>query len=310
MSYEDKLHNPVMLHEMLQYLQPKDQETYLDCTFGMGGYTRKILSTAKCKVIGIDRDLDVSCFADKIKEEYGSRFEFWNINYSSVEEYMQKNNIPGIDGLILDLGVSSMQLDTAERGFSFMYDGPLDMRMSKEGETAKEFVNSAKEEEIANVIYTYGDEPFSRKIAKNIVDARKLAPITTTLELAQIVRSAIGKRNSKIDTATKTFQAIRIYLNQELEGLIKILNSSIKILKKGGRLIVVSFHSLEDSIVKKFLKENSAPKVAQSKYKEKVENDFYAFKLVNNKIITPSEEEIKRNPRARSARMRVAEKIN
>ncbi|EOB09943.1 Cell division protein FtsL [Rickettsia prowazekii str. GvF12] len=211
----------------------------------------------------------------------------------------------------MDLGVSSMQLDIADRGFSFLYDGPLDMRMSVQGFSAEEFVNTADEEEIADVIYKYGNESLSRRIAKSIVEYRKTARIDSTRKLAEIVRYSIGFRKGKIDSATKTFQAIRIYINNELGELEQFLANVKNILKKDGRLVVVSFHSLEDRIVKNFFKENSEKQVARSKYaKDEIKIDPNKWlKIITPKVLTPSSQEIRLNVRARSAKLRAAKKI-
>jgi 16S rRNA (cytosine1402-N4)-methyltransferase len=306
------LHIPVMLDDVLKYLNPKDGETYIDCTFGAGGYSKAILDQANCKLIAIDQDPEVVPHAEELHKQYNDRFIFWQCNFTQVIQQMHINSIPQVDGIVLDLGVSSMQLDRGERGFSFMHEGPLDMRMSRKGRNAADLVNEASEEELARIIYTYGDEGDARKIARRIVAEREAVPITTTGKLASIVRSAIGYKKSKIDLATKTFQAIRIWVNDELGALEKLLDQVEKILKPNGRLVVVSFHSLEDRIVKTFLKANSAKKIALSKYADPAEryDPNAIFEIITKKSIKPSVQETVYNPRSRSAKLRAAMKIN
>ncbi|MDF2965918.1 MAG: rRNA m(4)C1402 methyltransferase [Rickettsiaceae bacterium] len=305
-------HIPVMLEDVIKYLAPKNGETYIDCTFGAGGYSTAILEKASCKVIGIDQDPDVAEYAEELQRKYNDRFVFWQCNFSQILEQMHNNSVGQVDGVVLDLGVSSMQLDRGERGFSFMHDGPLDMRMSRKGRNAADFINDASEEELARVIYTYGDERDARKIARKIVSERQIEAITTTGRLASIVRSAIGFKKSKIDLSTKTFQAIRIWVNDELGALEKLLSQVEKILKPGGRLVIVSFHSLEDRIAKTFLKTNSAKKVALSKYADPAEkyDPNAVFEILTKKSIKPSVQETVYNPRSRSAKLRAATKIN
>ncbi|CAA15017.1 16S rRNA (cytosine(1402)-N(4))-methyltransferase RsmH [Rickettsia prowazekii] len=301
-------HIPVMLSEVLAVLAPKGYESYLDCTFGAGGYSNAILNSCYCSVTSLDRDPNVIESVEKIKQDYGERFNFIKTNFA---DSFRKLKHKKFDGIVMDLGVSSMQLDIADRGFSFLYDGPLDMRMSVQGFSAEEFVNTADEEEIADVIYKYGNESLSRRIAKSIVEYRKTARIDSTRKLAEIVRYSIGFRKGKIDSATKTFQAIRIYINNELEELEQFLANVKNILKKDGRLVVVSFHSLEDRIVKNFFKENSEKQVARSKYaKDEIKIDPNKWlKIITPKVLTPSSQEIRLNVRARSAKLRAAKKI-
>lgn len=301
-------HIPVMLNEMLANLAPKAGESYLDCTFGAGGYSKAILDQCDCYVTALDRDPNVVKRAEELKQNYGERFDFIKTNFADCFENLGSKKF---DGIVLDLGVSSMQLDIAERGFSFSHDGPLDMRMSSSGLSAEEFVNTAEEKELADIIYKYGDETFSRRIAKRIVEYRKTAKIDSTSKLAGIVRSSIGFRKGKIDPATKTFQAIRIYVNDELGELERFLANVRNILKKEGRLVVVSFHSLEDLIVKSFFKENSEKPKARSKYakEELVINPSKWLKIITNKAKAASDEEVGVNIRARSAKLRAAKKI-
>ncbi len=301
-------HCSVLLDEVLEHISLKDNGRYLDCTFGAGGYTKAILQNADCFVTALDQDPTVEKFVSKVKDEFRDKFDFIQTNFAEAKSKLDGKKF---DGIVLDLGISSMQVDSAERGFSFMHDGPLDMRMGNDGISAKEFIASASEEEIANVIYKYGEEVQSRQIASSIVKMRAIEPIETTMQLADIVRNAMHYRKSKIDPATKTFQAIRIYVNKELESIEQILSDSDELLKPGGRILVVSFHSLEDSIVKAFFKENSMKKVARSKYSKKpieIEEGKW-LKMITKKPIVPSREEVISNPRSRSARLRVAEKI-
>ncbi|MFV9930018.1 MAG: 16S rRNA (cytosine(1402)-N(4))-methyltransferase RsmH [Rickettsia endosymbiont of Haemaphysalis japonica] len=301
-------HVPVMLNEMLEALSPKNGESYLDCTFGAGGYSKAILESCNCYVTALDRDPNVIKRAEEIQQNYGERFDFVETNFADSFAKLKEKNF---DGIVLDLGVSSMQLDIADRGFSFLHDGPLDMRMSGQGLSAEEFVNTAEEKELADVIYKYGDESFSRRIAKRIVEYRKTARIDSTGKLAEIVRSSIGFRKGKIDPATKTFQAIRIYVNDELGELEQFLVNVKNILKKDGRLVVVSFHSLEDRIVKNFFKENSEKPIVRSKYAkdDMTINPNKWLKIITNKALAPSDKEVGLNIRARSAKLRAAKAI-
>lgn len=296
-------HVPVMLKEVMEYLKPSDNKIYVDCTFGAGGYAREILDKSNCKLIGLDRDETVKVFADDVKTQFGDRFEFYNIKYSDIENILNGRKV---DGLVLDVGVSSMQIDNADRGFSFQKNSKLDMRMGENSISAYDIVNNYTEEEIANIIYNYGDEVKSRHIAKKIVETRKIKPIETTFELADIVRSFYLGKRGKIDPATKTFQAIRIAVNDELNELKKILSISKNILNKDGRLVVVSFHSLEDKIVKDFIKEETNKGKKNDKYSNiKLESDF---ELLTNKAVVPSEEEVEKNIRSRSAKLRALKK--
>lgn len=301
-------HIPVMLNEMLKFLAPKAGESYLDCTFGAGGYSKAILENCDCYVTALDRDPNVIKKAEEIRHNYKDRFDFVETNFGNCFAKLESKKF---DGIVLDLGVSSMQLDIPDRGFSFLHDGPLDMRMSGQGLSAEEFINTAEEKELADVIYKYGDETFSRRIAKKIVEVRKAARIDSTGKLADIVRSCIGFRKGKIDPATKTFQAIRIYINNELGELEQFLANVKNILKKDGRLVIVSFHSLEDRIVKNFFKENSEKPVARSKYAKEdiILNPDKWLKIITNKAEIPSDKEISLNVRARSAKLRAAKKI-
>ncbi|NDF11711.1 MAG: 16S rRNA (cytosine(1402)-N(4))-methyltransferase RsmH [Proteobacteria bacterium] len=301
-----------MLKEVLEYLSPKKGETYVDGTFGAGGYTKAILKAAECKVIGIDRDPYVEVFAAKVGEEFTSRFTFIPGKFSEMQGLLAARGIEKVDGVVLDVGVSSMQIDTPRRGFSFMHDGPLDMRMSDQGESAADVVNSADEAELANIIYRYGGERFSRKIARAIVEARTTQPFTRTLELADLIRRTVRSYNDKIDPATRTFQALRIWVNNELSELSEALVAAEKVLSPGGRIVVVSFHSEEDAIVKGFLQDRSGKEDSVSRYMPIPSKDAQqpSFKLLSKKALKPTDAEVDANVRSRSAKLRAAERTS
>ena len=294
-------HIPVMLKEVLTYLQPKAGEIYVDATFGNGGYTQAILEAAPCKVIALDRDPNVRVRANEFKNLYDSRFEFRAGKFGDFAELVPER----IGGAVFDIGVSSMQLDNAERGFSFAKEAELDMRMSCEGESAKDIVNYYGEKELADILYQYGEERKSRQIAARIVEYRRHKKIETTTELAEIVYTVIHKRAGEIDPATRTFQALRIAVNDELGELERGLRGATNRLIAGGRLVVVDFHSLEDRIVKNYMKENGGKKVRISKYAPELAQDDSVFKEVS-KAIMPTAAECFNNPRARSAKLRFA----
>jgi len=299
-------HFPVMLPEVLATLSPKDGEVYVDGTFGAGGYTRAFLEAANCTVIAIDRDPAALERADALKKEFGDRLIFVSGKFGDALELVKAAGYEQVDGFVLDVGVSSMQFDEAQRGFSFRFDAPLDMRMdTSSGETAADLVNTMDEEDLANLIYKYGDERKSRYIARAIVEKR---PIETTLQLADLIRDVVFKSpKDKIDPATRTFQALRIAVNDELGELTRGLAAAEQLLKDGGRLVVVSFHSLEEGIVKSFLYERSGKTPNVSKYlpigQSKADPSFI---LSPKKPLDPSESEISQNARSRSARLRGA----
>lgn len=301
---EIQKHIPVMIKEVIQALDLKDGGVYLDATFGFGGYSRAILEAEKCKVIAVDRDPNVCSRAEEIKSQYQDRFDFKQGRFSNIDDLVSEP----FDGVVFDIGVSSMQLDEAERGFSFSKEGRLDMRMSCEGKSAYDIINTYTADDIADILYQFGEENKSRQIARKIVEKRSEKPIETTTELADIVRSVVYKKFGDTDPATKTFQAIRIAVNDELFELEEGLKAAARILKEGGRLVVVDFHSLEDRIVKTFFKQNSIKKEHVSRYKTMTKNtDNKLFSYVS-KAILPSADEIKLNPRARSAKLRFAVK--
>lgn len=299
-------HKPVLLNEMIEALNPKDNEIYLDGTFGAGGYSRAILQKANCKVFAIDCDESAKRFSEKLEQEFPNRFKLLSGKFSQCQELLEQENITKIDGMVFDIGVSSMQFDDLERGFSFDSEARLDMRMdNNQSLSAFEVVNEFSEKELEKIIKEFGEERKAKLIAKRIVANRKVKAIESCLDLAKIARS-FYYGYFKTDSATKTFQAIRIFVNQELEELKSALNSSISLLKNDGRLVVVSFHSLEDKIVKDFFKKQSGLDRAISRYEPEeesaVETNFY---LDKRSAILPSEEEIKNNPRSRSAKLRV-----
>ena len=295
-------HVPVLVSDVIAALALMGGETVVDGTFGAGGYTRALLSAGAGRVIGFDRDPDAIEAGRSLVPD--PRLELIQENFSQMDRVLSERGIGLVDAIALDIGVSSMQLDRAERGFSFQADGPLDMRMSRSGLTAAEFLNTAEEAEIARVLRDYGEEPRARAIARAIVSAR---PVERTAELAAIVRRAAGfRQGQKADPATRTFQAIRIHLNAELDELEQGLEAAERALKPGGRLAVVTFHSLEDRIVKRFFRERSGGTPAGSRHRPAiVDPNEPTFERVA-KPVGPSESELAVNPRARSARLRSA----
>lgn len=300
-------HYPVMLNEVLAALSPVDGGVYVDGTFGAGGYARAILDAADCTVVAIDRDPDAKARAEAMDE---ARLVFLRGCFGDVEDLLCEASIEKIDGFVLDLGVSSFQLDQAERGFSFRHDAPLDMRMDPEnGQSAAELIANTDETDLANLIYKYGDERKSRRIAHKIVDARREAPIETTGQLATLVRSCLPHpKHGDIDSATRTFQAIRIAVNDELGELERALAAAENILKLDGNMVVVSFHSLEDGLVKRFFREKSGGE-SVSRYMPQTAPAPVSFELSSRKAIKPSAEEIAENSRSRSARLRAAKYV-
>jgi 16S rRNA (cytosine1402-N4)-methyltransferase len=295
-------HTPVLVDEVIDALALQPGETAVDGTFGAGGYTRAMLAVGAGRVIGFDRDPDAIAEGRSLVPD--PRLTLVEERFSQMDRVLADHGIGPVDAIALDIGVSSMQLDRADRGFAFSADGPLDMRMDQSGPTAAEFLNQADEAEIARVLREYGEEPRARTIARAIVAAR---PIERTGELAAIVRRALGYRQGqKSDPATRTFQAIRIHLNAELDELEQGLRAAERSLKPGGRLAVVTFHSLEDRIVKRFFRERSGATPSGSRHRPMVEaqNDP-SFENVA-KPVSPSERELAANPRARSAKLRSA----
>ena len=298
----DPRHLPVLLNEVVTGLAIVPGETLVDGTFGAGGYTKALFGAGAGRVIGFDRDPDAIANGPSLVPD--PRLTLINERFSQMDRVLAERGLAPVDGIALDIGVSSMQLDQAERGFSFQKDGPLDMRMSQSGESAADFLNHAEEGEIARVLKEYGEEPRARAVARAIVAAR---PLTRTAELAAVVRKALGYRQGqKSDPATRTFQAIRIHLNAELDELEQGLRAAERSLRPGGRLAVVTFHSLEDRIVKRFLKTRSGDVPSGSRHRPMVaKGPSPTFEQVARPV-SPSEVELARNPRARSARLRTA----
>lgn len=307
-------HKPVLLDEVVAALKPRAEAIYVDGTFGGGGYSRAILEAASCRVVGIDRDPDACARGDALSMEFESRLTVLCGCFGDMCSLLADRGINEVDGITLDLGVSSFQIDEAERGFSFRQDGPLDMRMSNDGASAAYVVNGAPEETLADIIYRYGEERRSRRIARAIVAARSTAPITRTEQLAKIVRSCYpAPRKSAgdtIDPATRTFQALRIYVNDELGELTRGLDAAETLLGEGGRLAVVSFHSLEDRIVKTFLRDRAGrtPNASRHAPDQPADGPAPTFALLARNAIKPDATETTLNPRARSARLRTAER--
>ncbi|MBP5534152.1 MAG: 16S rRNA (cytosine(1402)-N(4))-methyltransferase RsmH [Alphaproteobacteria bacterium] len=296
-------HIPVLLNEVIQSLHIKKGGIYVDGTFGAGGYTQAILDAEPTvRVIAIDRDETAIAAGQDLVKKYAPRLTLLNGQFGDMEKLVSEQ----VDGVVLDIGVSSMQIDRPERGFSFQKDGPLDMRMGQSGQTAADIVNSFDEEQLADIIYQYGEERFSRKIAKAITQARQIKPFETTMELANVIHKVMPHKAGDIDSATRTFQALRIFVNDELGELERGLKGAEKILKNDGILSVVTFHSLEDRIVKNFLQNATAPNQHINKYKPTTEQQNTPFKLAFKKPLSASEDEIKKNPRSRSAHLRSA----
>ena len=290
-------HVPVMTAEVLDFLQPSRGGLFVDCTVGLGGHTRALLEAGATRVIGLDRDRDALARARETLAPWTDRVELVHADYRTLDEVLDARQIASVDGALADLGVSSLQFDAEGRGFSFQRDEPLDMRMDQSGgDTAADLVARASERDLAAAIFQYGEERFSRRIARAIVGARVEAPIDTTGRLAAIVRRAVPRRGpSRIDTATRTFQALRIWVNRELEGLDRFVELAARRLRAGARLVVIAFHSLEDRIVKHTLRA--------------LQQRDGLVQVLTKKPLVPGDEEVERNPRARSAKLRAAERM-
>lgn len=295
-------HIPVMLNEVLSALAPKDGETYVDATFGNGGYSEALLRAANCRVIAIDRDPNVAARAAELKQNYGVRFDFRPGCFGAIDKLVTEK----VDGIVFDIGVSSMQIDQAERGFSYGKDAALDMRMSCSGLSAADIVNTYGEKELADLIYQFGEERKSRRIAAKIVEARQQQPIETTRQLAEIIYKVIFKKPGQPDPATRTFQALRIVVNNELGELQSGLSNGLRITRPGSRMAVVTFHSLEDRIVKNFFKQKSGKNSGVSRYLPDTTPQETAEFSFCSKAILPGEAEISANSRAHSAKLRYA----
>ena len=296
-------HIPVLLDEVVDGLAPVPGERHIDCTFGAGGYTKAILERG-AEVAAFDRDPRAIAGGQTLLAESEGRLILIEAPFSQLEAELERRGLVPVDGVTMDIGVSSMQLDQAERGFSFQQEGPLDMRMAGEGMTAAEWLNSADENDIADILYQYGEEPRSRRVASAIIRAR---PLATTTDLANVVRKALGhKPHDKKDPATRTFQAVRIFINRELDELAEGLAAAERVLKPGGRLAVVTFHSLEDRLVKRFLRERSGSEPAGSRHRPATGPRAEPSFEPPAKAVRPGDDEVSRNPRARSATLRVA----
>lgn len=300
-------HVPVLLDEVLDALAVRDGAAYVDGTFGAGGYTLAILGRAGCTVYAIDRDPNAAAAGRALPEAKTGRLVLMEGRFGDMDALLAERGVNQVDGVALDIGVSSMQIDQAERGFSFAKDGPLDMRMEQSGPSAADVVNHADEEEIANILYRLGEERQSRRIARAIVAARIDKPFERTLELAGLVAKTIRKSSDGIHPATRTFQALRIHVNDELGELERGLVAAEKVLAPGGRLAVVTFHSLEDRVVKTFLKERSGDVPSPSRHLPQLANGPAAtFTLLGRKAVTAGADEVAQNPRSRSAKLRAA----
>jgi len=300
-------HIPVLGRQAVEMLSPRDGGIYVDATFGAGGYSRAILDVAGTRVIGIDRDRSAIAGGFDLVDKSDGRLTLVEDRFSNLAEVCTGQGFNAVDGVVMDVGVSSMQLDQAERGFSFRLGGPLDMRMGHEGPTAADVIAKASEADLANIIYIFGEERHSRAVARAIVAARKEAPVTTTRALADIVSKVVRSKPGEIHPATRTFQGLRIFINQELDELHLALAAAERVLKPGGRLVVVSFHSLEDRIVKNFLVERGKAG-GGSRHLPELAHAAPSFVILTKRPIVADDAEISANPRARSAKLRAAER--
>ena len=292
------VHVPVLTAEVLRQLRPEPGGVFVDCTVGLGGHTRALLEAGATRVIGLDRDEEALAQARTTLSAFADRVDLVHADYRTLEDVLDGRGVERVDGALADLGVSSMQFDEPGRGFSFQRDEPLDMRMDRtSATTAATLVAGSTEQELADTIYAYGEERFSRRIARALVAARREAPIDTTGRLAAIVRRAVPTRGyQRIDPATRTFQALRIWVNRELDGLDRFLEAAVRRLRVGARLVIISFHSLEDRIVKHTLRTLAQGQSA-------------VLKVLTKKPVVADEDEVQRNPRARSAKLRAAERL-
>jgi 16S rRNA (cytosine1402-N4)-methyltransferase len=293
----DARHEPVLVSEVMSVLAPERGGLFVDCTTGLGGHSAILLERGASRLVGLDRDQDALRIAAERLAPFGDRVELVHSDYREIAPVLQSRGITGVDGMLADLGVSSMQLDADGRGFSFRRDEPLDMRMDRsQGPTVADLIADVDETELANVIFQYGEERHSRRVARAIVHTRATTPITTTGALADVVRRAVPHRGyQRIDPATRTFQALRIWVNRELDGLDAFLESAVRLLNTGARLAIITFHSLEDRIVKHTFRGIAAA------------GD--AWRVLTRKPISPADEEVARNPRARSAKLRAIERL-
>jgi len=302
-------HIPVLGRQAVEMLKPSDGGIYVDATFGAGGYSAAILAAANTRVIGIDRDRTAIAGGFDLVDRSDGRLTLVEDRFSNLAEVCATQGFALVDGVVMDVGVSSMQLDEADRGFSFRLGGPLDMRMGHDGPTAADVVARASEADLANIIYIFGEERHSRSVARAIVAARKEAPILTTRQLADIVGKVVWSKPGEIHPATRTFQGLRIFVNQELDELHLALAAAERVLKSGGRLVVVSFHSLEDRIVKNFLGDRGKAG-GGSRHLPETAKAAPSFAILTKRPVTPDDTEISANPRARSAKLRAAERTD
>jgi 16S rRNA (cytosine1402-N4)-methyltransferase len=310
MTAAHSAHIPVLMNEVVDALAPRDGGRYVDGTFGGGGYTTAMLDRADCQVIAIDRDPDAVAAGQALAARYAPRLRLIEGRFGEMADLLAAEGVEQVDGVALDLGVSSMQFDRAERGFSFRASGPLDMRMEKTGRSAADLVNEDDEADLADIFWRYGEERKSRRVAQLIVERRKEKRIETTGELAEIVRRAVGASpKDESDPATRAFQALRIAVNDELGELERGLAAAEQVLAAGGRFAVVAFHSLEDRAVKEFVRERAGRTPAPSRHAPPVEGRAPSLRDLTRRPVLPTEAEVSANPRARSARLRVAEKL-
>jgi 16S rRNA (cytosine1402-N4)-methyltransferase len=307
MIAEPVRHISVLGREAVDWLAPRAGGVYVDATFGAGGYSRAILATEGTQVIAIDRDRTAITAGFALVEQSGGRLTLVESRFAELAEVCAAQNQPQVDGVVMDVGVSSMQLDQAERGFSFRLDGPLDMRMGQQGPSAADVIAHASEADLANIIYIFGEEKYSRHVARAIVAARREAPIVTTRALADIVSKVVRSKPGEIHPATRTFQGLRIFVNGELDQLHLALQAAEQVLRPGGRLVVVSFHSLEDRIVKSFFAERGK-QGGGSRHLPELARQQPSFAILTKRPVLPSDDEIASNPRARSAKLRAGER--
>ncbi|PWT90131.1 MAG: 16S rRNA (cytosine(1402)-N(4))-methyltransferase [Blastocatellia bacterium] len=306
-------HRPVLLQETMKFLAPERGGLFVDCTVGLGGHSEAILNSSEStRVLGIDRDPSALEFAQRRLANFGERFRAVHANFRDIREILRREGELGADGILADLGVSSLQFDSPDRGFSFRFDAPLDMRMDPtQGETAADLLLRLSETEIANIIFEFGEERHSRRIARRIVERREQgSPITTTKELTDLIEKSAGARKrGQIHPATRTFQALRIAVNQELEGLAEFVGTAVDLLNPNGHFVTISFHSLEDRTVKRELRKLSGNCECPPRLPVCVCGARRVVELLNRRPLTPSDDEIEKNPRARSAKLRAARKL-
>ncbi|GAV21767.1 16S rRNA (cytosine(1402)-N(4))-methyltransferase RsmH [Carboxydothermus pertinax] len=305
-------HVPVLLYETIDLLKIKDGGIYVDATLGGGGHSEEILKRANCRVIGLDQDDDALAYALKRLTSFGDRFIALKGNFRQIRKVVYQLGIDAVDGVLMDLGVSSFQLDNPEKGFSYNQDGPLDMRMdSKNPKTAADVVNTYSEKELISIFYEYGEERYAPQIARAIVKRREKKPFTTTLELAEeIIRAVPAKARREKHPAKRVFQALRIEVNDELGSLEEGLVGAVELLKPGGRIVVITFHSLEDRLVKKFFRREENPCVCPKDFPVCVCGKKPRLKIITKKPIIPGPQEVEKNRRSHSAKLRAAEKLS